>query len=129
MQEPCQYLTPSQQIEYYNRKSIWRLLYRLKLKSNGMSRWDMYIWLGGGVSHQNRDSNLVMPASASTGRMAWLLLFTVGSVGCTTPNDVWLPCDVLEPPSYCSGSSPSSVHMLPVERYAVLINLSTSTPP
>lgn len=53
MQEPCQYLTPFQQIQYYNRKSIWRRLYRLQIKWPGMSLWDMYIWLGGGVSHQN----------------------------------------------------------------------------
>jgi len=53
MQEPCQYLTPYQQIEYYNRKSIWRLVYRLQSKWTGMSLWDMYIWLGGGVNHQH----------------------------------------------------------------------------
>jgi len=54
MEEPCQYLTPYEQIQYYNRKSIWRLVYRLRNKWSGMSLWDMYIWLGGGVSHQNR---------------------------------------------------------------------------
>lgn len=56
MQKPCQYLTPYQQIHYYNRKSTWRHVYRLKIKWPGTSLWDMYIWLGGGVSHQNRPS-------------------------------------------------------------------------
>ncbi len=53
MQEPCRYLTPYQQIEYYNHKSIWRLVYRLENKWSGMSLWDMFIWLGGGVNHQH----------------------------------------------------------------------------
>jgi len=61
MQAPCpnsngpnQYLSPFQQLQYYNRKSIWRAVYRLEIKWPGMSLWDMYVWLGGGVSHQNR---------------------------------------------------------------------------
>jgi len=53
MQEPCLHLTAFQQLQYYNRKSIWRQVYALQIKWPGMSLWDMYIWLGGGVNHQN----------------------------------------------------------------------------
>jgi len=119
MQKPCQYLTPYQQIEYYNRKSTWRLVYRLETKWPGMSLWDMWVWLGGGVSHQNR-------SKTTTGG---LLLLGILLGGCSRiPTEVWLPCAVLEAPDYCSGSRPG-VDVLPVERYAVLINLSTPTPP
>lgn len=120
MQEPCQYLTPYQQIEYYNRKSTWRQLYRLKIKWPGMSLWDMYIWLGGGTNHQ----------SGSSSKNTLIVLLLVGVLSsCSGPTEVWLPCDVTDPPSYCSGSTPSGVYMLPVERYAPIIHLTTPTPP
>jgi len=44
MQEPCQYLTPYQQIEYYNRKSIWRLAYQLADRWSGTTPRGWYVY-------------------------------------------------------------------------------------
>jgi len=54
------------------------------------------------------------------------LMIVVGA--CSSPTEVWLPCDVAEPADYCSGTAAASVYVLPVDRYAVLIKLPTSTP-
>jgi len=51
MQEPCLHLTAFQQIQYYNRKSIWRQVYALRNNLNGCTLWGLYIWLGGGTEH------------------------------------------------------------------------------
>jgi len=61
MQEPCPkqtYLTPFQQIEYYNSKLTWRTVYQIKIGPGGTTLWGMYIWLGGGVSHSVRGSSI-----------------------------------------------------------------------